>query len=127
MNEKGIKRMSASQFRSAKALIQNLCANYDAATKTCLALDDGTFMECPQMTIHSVCCSYFRDVLLEDKDGQLLKSQLYQPDFVRQCKVCGQTFRALSNRATYCAQCSRKRRLQKQREYMANRRLDVSI
>ena len=122
MIKKGIKRMSTSQFRSAKALIHNLCCNYDSATGNCLLLDDGEITKCPQLITLSVICNYLIKVLLEDRDGQLLKTQLYQADHVRRCEACGQPFQAISNRAKYCDKCSQKRRLQRQREYMASRR-----
>jgi hypothetical protein len=120
MSEKGIKRMSASQCRSATSLIKNICANYDNPTGLCLPLDT----RCPQMITDSVICKHFRNVLLEDKDGKVLRDQIYQPDNIRRCEVCGQPFQALSNRARFCAKCSQKRRLQKQREYMAKQRLE---
>lgn len=114
--DEGIKRMSASQYKSAKALIKNLCANYESTSGECLILG----CTCPQMITQSLICRYFRDVLLEDKDGQLLKAEIFQDDHVKKCEVCGRAFRALSNRAKYCAECSLKRRTQKQRGYTAS-------
>ena len=119
--------MKDAQFKSAKALIHNICSNYDRSTGGCLLLDYGEVVPCPQMITQSVICKHFRDVLLEDRDGKLLKAQIYADDHVRTCESCGLPFRALSNRAKYCAKCSKKIRLQKQREYMRSKRSDVSI
>lgn len=111
-------KMNSQQYTKACTLIKNICANFDNPTGLCLPLDT----KCPQMITSSLVCKYFRDVLLEDKDGQLLKAQIFQDDSVKKCEVCGRAFRALSNRAKYCAECAKKQRLKKQREYMANKR-----
>lgn len=101
-------RMSDKQWRSARALIHNLCANYDSSTGGCLLLDRGEVVQCPQMISYSLICRYFRDVLLEDPDGKALKAEIMGDDHVKTCTVCGQPFRAVSNRAKYCARCSKK-------------------
>lgn len=100
--------MSANQWRSARALIHNLCANYDSSTGGCLLLDRGEVVQCPQMISYSLICKYFRDVLLEDPDGKALKAEIMGDDHLKTCAVCGQPFRAVSNRAKYCARCSKK-------------------
>ena len=100
--KKGLLRMKPNQYKSARALIKGLCANYDSTSGLCLPMDTA----CPQMITQSVICKYFRDVLLEDKDGQDLKAELYKDENIRKCEVCGRPFRALSNRAKYCAACS---------------------
>ena len=101
----GLVRMKDTQFKSAKALIHNICCNYDRSTGGCLLLDYGEVVPCPQMISQSVICKHFRDVLLEDRDGKLLKAQIYADDHIRRCESCGQPFRALSNRSKYCAKC----------------------
>ena len=78
--------------------------------------------ECPQMITQSLVCKYFRDVLLEDKEGRALKAEIMGEDHRKVCSVCGQHFRALSNRAKYCAKCAKKMRLKRQREYMRVRK-----
>ena len=113
-----MKKLSTQQFTKATSLIRNLCANFDTTTGLCLPLDT----KCPQMITQSLICKYFRDVLLEDKEGQLLKAQIFQDDSVKRCEICGRPFQALSNRAKFCAECAKKQRLKKQREYMANKR-----
>lgn len=119
---KGLKRMTQPQFKSAKSLIKNLCCNFDSSTERCLMLDDYYGLKCPQLITVSLTCKFFRDVLLEDKSAQVLKAQIFADDHVKSCKTCGKPFRALSNRAMYCDACSKQRKLQRQREYMAKRR-----
>ena len=87
-------KMNSQQYTKACTLIKNICANFDNPTGLCLPLDT----KCPQMITSSLVCKYFRDVLLEDKEGQLLKAQIFQDDSVKKCEVCGRAFRALSNR-----------------------------
>lgn len=100
--------MSDKQHRSACALIRNLCSNYDRSTGGCLLLDHGEIVQCPQMITQSLVCRFFRDVLLEDRDGRALKAEIMGDDHLKSCAVCGQPFRAISNRAKYRARCSPK-------------------
>lgn len=100
--------MSAKQYKDACSLIRNLCCNYDRSTGGCLLLDNGEVVRCPQMISQSLICRYFRDVLLEDKDGNALKAEIMGEDHRKVCQVCGQHFRAISNRAKYCARCAEK-------------------
>lgn len=123
--------MKEKQFRSAKALIKDICSNYDSVTGGCLKLDQGEVVPCPQLITQSVCCKHFRDVLLEDRDARLLKAQIYSDDHVRRCEACGQPFRALSNRSKYCARCSaevkRKRAMERKRKQRGIMPLDVTL
>ena len=100
--------MSDKRHRSACALTRNLCSNYDRSTGGCLLLDHGEIVQCPQMITQSLVCRFFRDVLLEDRDGRALKAEIMGDDHLKSCAVCGQPFRAISNRAKYCAKCSKK-------------------
>ena len=100
--------MSARQYRQAKALINDLCSNYDRVTGGCLLLDHGEVVQCPQMITQSLVCKFFRDVLLEDREGKALKAEIMGDDHVKTCVSCGQPFRAISNRAKYCARCAGK-------------------
>lgn len=101
-------RMSAKQYRDACALIRDLCSNYDRRAGGCFLLDEGEVVQCPQMLTQSLVCRFFRDVLLEDRDGKLLKAQIMGDEAVKTCTNCGQPFRAVSNRAKYCAECAQK-------------------
>ena len=120
--ERKVIRMSAQQFRQAGALIKSLCCNYDGSTGGCLLLDRGEVVKCPQLITQSLVCKYFRDVLLEDKAAKSLKAEIMGEDHVKTCQVCGKPFRAVSNRAKYCAGCSQKMRLKRQREYMSGKK-----
>ena len=101
-------RMSDKQHRNACALIRNLCSNYDRSTGGCLLLDRGEIVQCPQMITQSLVCRFFRDVLLKDRDGKALQAEIMGDDHLKSCAVCGQPFRAISNRAKYCVRCSKK-------------------
>lgn len=121
MSKKG-KKMPASTLRSAKALINNLCCNYDPAAKNCLALDDGVAMECIVIATQCACCDYFLKVLLGDKDARMLKAALFHTDNLKECKVCGKPFLALSNRGMYCGKCSIEMQRKQARERMRKQR-----
>ena len=103
-----LRMKNRKQYQDARALIRNLCANYDRVTGGCLLLDRGEVVECPQRVSLSLVCRYFRDVLLEDKEAAELKDSILGEDHRKECAVCGQHFRAVSNRAKYCRRCSEK-------------------
>ena len=83
-NPQEVKRMSEKQYKEACSLIRNLCCNYERSTGGCL--------------------------LLEVRGGKALKADITGAGAyrVKKCTVCGQPFRAVSNRAKYCARCSKK-------------------
>lgn len=119
--------MSVKQFKSAKALIRDLCCNYDSVTGGCLLLDRGEVVQCPQMITQSLVCKYFWDVLLEDRDGKALKAEIMGQDHLKTCEVCGQPFRAISNRAKYCARCSKRRERERATERKRKQRQNVTV
>ena len=67
-------RMSGRQKQSAVKLIRKLCSYYDNGY--CLYLDKGEKIPCPQSISYSVCCKFFRNVILEDKEGEKLKAEV---------------------------------------------------
>lgn len=119
---KEVIRMSDATSRKAKTLIKSLCCNYDRCTGGCLLLDDGEVVQCPQMISQSLVCRYFRDVLLEDRDGKELKAEIMGVDHRKVCAVCGEHFRAVSNRAKYCARCSKRMERERKARWARNRR-----
>jgi len=85
----------AGQRRTAVKLIRKRCSNYDVGN--CLLLDDGDTCVCVQSISYSVCCKFFRHVLLEDKAGQPLKAEIFRDDTTKRCLICGKAFQAKSN------------------------------
>lgn len=122
MDEKKVEHMSAEQAKTARGIIRDHCCNYDSTTGGCLLLDRGEVVPCPQLISQSVICKYFRDVLLEDRRAKDLKAEIYGEDHRKVCAVCGGHFRAISNRAKYCAKCAKEIRLKQQRDYMREKR-----
>lgn len=83
-------RMDAKQRRVALRLIKGLCSYYDSGN--CLYLDRGEEVTCPQSVSYSVCCKFFRHVLLKDKEGKGLEAAVFQHDALKHCVRCGKTF-----------------------------------
>lgn len=108
--------MKEKQFKSAKSLIKDTCSNYDSSTGGCIMLDNGFVVPCPQMARQSIVCKFFRDVLLEDKRAKELKTEIYRPESWKVCAACGGHFHALSNRAKFCAKCSKEQQKKKAAE-----------
>lgn len=115
-------RMKDNQFKSAQALIRNLCCNYDRSTGDCLLLDHGDVVKCPQMLTQNLVCRYFNNVLLEDLDAKVLKAEIMGTDHVKVCEGCGKHFRAISNRAKYCARCSKRAERKRKAEWARKNR-----
>lgn len=115
-------RMSEKQAKAARSLIRDKCCNYDSTTGGCLLLDYDGGGVCPQTITQSLLCVFFRDVVLEDKQGRELKAEITKADHLKTCTVCGQQFRATSNRAKYCAKCAKETRLKQKRQYIREKR-----
>ena len=116
-------RMTPGQRREAVRLIRNLCCNYDDGN--CLLLDDGEECVCVQSISYSVNCKFFRHVLLEDKQGQPLKVEIFRDDTAKRCTVCGKAFQSASNNAKYCVDCARNVQRKQKAEYIRKKRSDV--
>ncbi len=114
--KKVLPRMNDKHIKTARALIRDTCSNHDTTTGGWLLLDRGEVVQCPQMHSYSVCCKFFRDVLLEDKRAKELKAEIYGLDRRKVCVACGGHFQAISNRAKYCAKCSKEQQRKKATE-----------
>ena len=118
MKREELRRMSDRQKNRAVQLIRRECCNlYEG---NCLLLDDGEPVPCPQMLTNSLLCQWFRNAVLPiDK---ALEAEIMGQDGVKTCEVCGKPFRAVSNRAKYCEECSRKVRRKKDAERKRGKR-----
>ena len=115
--------MTARQRQIAIRLIRNLCSNYFHGN--CLALDDGDECICIQSISYSVNCKFFRNVLLNDKDGFSLKAVLFKDDSIKKCNVCNKVFQSSSNNAKYCENCKKNVHRKQKAKSAKNRRLIV--
>ena len=95
-------RLTAQQQYLANRIIRSCCSNYDDGR--CLLLDENS---CPQMITKSVICRFFRHVLLEDQQGQLLKVEIFNRNTLKTCFICGSKYQSVGNRAKYCEICKR--------------------
>jgi hypothetical protein len=98
-------RMTPGQRQKAGKLIRKICCNYNDGN--CLLLDRGEKVICPQSISYSVNCKFFRRVLLEDRAGLSLKTELFRDDAAKKCVVCGAAFQSTSNNAKYCGDCAK--------------------
>ena len=112
-------RMTPRQRQSAVKLISGICSNYDNGN--CVLFDDV----CPQSITYSVNCKFFRWVLLEDKDGLKLKSELFRDDSMKKCSVCGKVYQSKSNNAKYCGDCSKTMFRKQKASHARKRRSEV--
>ena len=96
-------RMNGRQRQRAVSLIRKLCSACDNGN--CLYLDNGEEVTCPQTLSYSVCCKFFRWVLLKDKAGGELETEIFGKDAMKRCAICGRVFTPGSNRAKYCDDC----------------------
>ncbi len=115
-------RMTDKQRREAVRLIQSLCSYND--NRNCLYLDRGEEVTCPQSISYSVCCKYFRHVLLKHKEGKGLKAALFQKSALKRCVRCGKAFSSTSNNAKYCAVCGYEVQKKQKAEYARKKRAE---
>ena len=116
-------RMTPAQHREAKRIIRKLCSNY--CEGNCICLDKGEEVPCPQMLSASVCCRFFRNVLLKDPEAGALEAEILALGTRKRCAVCGKTFCAKGNRAKYCAACKVVAQRKQQAEYAKRRRESI--
>ncbi len=115
-------RMDARQRREAVRLIKGLCSYYDNGN--CLYLDRGEEATCPQSISFSVCCKFFRHVLLKREEGKGLEAEIFQRNALRRCERCGGAFSSSSNRAKYCADCKAEVQRRQKAEHARRRRAE---
>lgn len=115
-------RMTTKQHREAVKLIRRRCCNCDHGN--CLLLDDGDEVVCPQTLTHSVCCTYFRHVLLHEPEAQALYAALFNKDDLRRCVRCGKSYASHGNRAKYCDGCKLIVQREQKAEYARKRRAE---
>jgi len=96
--------MTPRQKQEAVRLIQSICSNYDGGN--CLLLSRQEEEVCPQSISYTVCCKFFRWVLLEDREGLSLKAEIFRDDNTKRCAVCSRVFQSKSNNAKYCKDCA---------------------
>ena len=116
-------RMTPAQHCEAKKIIRRLCSNY--CEGNCIRLDKGEEVPCPQMLSASVCCRFFRNVLLKDPEAGALEAEILALGTRKRCAVCGKTFCAKGNRAKYCAACKVVAQRKQQAEYAKRRRESI--
>ena len=116
-------RMTPAQHCEAKKIIRRLCSNY--CDGNCIRLDKGEEVPSPQMLSASVCCRFFRNVLLKDPEVGTLEAEIFSSGTRKRCAVCGKTFCAKGNRAKYCTACKVVAQRQQQAEYARRRRAAI--
>ena len=112
--------MTPRQHQAAVRLIRSRCCNCD--NDNCLLLDDGEEVICPQILSSSVCCTYFRHILLKEPEAQALEAALFRKDDLRRCARCGKPLSAHGNRAKYCDDCKVAAQREQQAKYARERR-----
>lgn len=116
-------RMTPTQHREARKIIRRLCSN--TCDGNCIRLDQGEEVPCPQILSASVCCRFFRNVLLKDSEAGTLEAEIVSSGTRKRCAVCGKKFYATGNRAKYCADCKVRAQRKQQAEYARRRRAGI--
>jgi len=116
-------RMTPAQHCEDKKIIRRLCSNY--CDGNCIRLDKGEEVPCPQMLSASVCCRFFRNVLLKDPEAGALEAGIFSSGTKKHCTICGKEFYSAGNRAKYCAGCKAGAQRKQQAEYARRRRASI--
>ena len=116
-------RMTPAQHREARKIIRRLCSNTCNGNR--IRLDRGEEVPCPQMLSASVCCRFFRNVLLKDPEAGTLEAEIFSSGAKKRCAVCGKEFYSTGNRAKYCADCKVRAQRKQQAEYARRRRAGI--
>ena len=112
-------RMTPAQHREAKKIIRRLCSNY--CDGNCIRLDKGEEVPCPQMLSASVCCRFFRNVLLKDPEAGALEAGFFHParrnaaQYVEKSFIPQATARNIALTAKLALSASSRRNMQDER------------
>ena len=117
-------RMSLQQWWAAKRIIREHCCNLHDEND-CLLLDDGEEVACPQYKSRSVCCAYFRYVLLKEPSAAAMEAELFRGIASRRCERCGKPYVARGNRTKYCDACKVIAKREQQADYARRKRANV--
>lgn len=113
-------RMNLRQWWAAIRIIREHCCHLQDAC--CLLLDDDEEVACPQLYSRSVCCTFFRYILLKEKEAMTLEEDLFGSASVRRCALCGKPYIAYGNRAKYCDECKVVAKKKQQADYARRKR-----
>ena len=116
-------RMTPAQQRDARKIIHKLCSN--CVNGNCIRLDQGEEVPCPQMLSATVCCRFYRNVLLKDPEAGTLEAGIFSSGTKKHCAICGKEFYSAGNRAKYCADCKTGAQRKQQAEYARRRRAAI--
>jgi len=116
-------QMVPRQRQEAIKLIKQICCNYNNGN--CILLDTGEPCICPQSITYSINCKFFRHILLEDKEGQSLKAEIFRDETTKHCSICNKAFQSTSNNAKYCRDCARNIQRKQKADYIRKRRANV--
>ena len=116
-------RMNAEQQKAAAKLIKKLCSLEHCGN--CLWLSVHEDVPCPQLLTPSVCCKFFRHVLLKDKSATGLEAELFRTARLRYCLQCGKAYSARSNNSKYCPICRPIVAKKQRAEYLKKQRINV--
>lgn len=116
-------RMTPAQQRDARKIIHKLCSN--CVNGNCIRLDQGEEVPCPQMLSATVCCRFYRNVLLKDPEAGTLEAEIFTSGTKKHCAICGKEFYSAGNRAKYCADCKAGAQRKQQAEYAKRRRESI--
>lgn len=111
-------RINNKQGRKVNQLIKATCCNYQH--RNCLLRDNDEARPCPQLLSRSLFCKWFLDAVLPS--DKVLHEEIMKVGILKKCCVCGQPFRAVSNRAKYCERCQTLERRKHEAERLRKRR-----
>ena len=75
--------------------------------------------------ILTVCCRFFRNVLLKDPEAGTLEAEIFHPSSDKRCVMCGNQFYSIGNRAKYCPACKAEVQRKQKAEYARRKRAGV--
>ena len=116
-------RMTTEQHKAAAMLIKKLCSLESYGN--CLWLSIYEDIPCPQLLTPSVCCRFFRHVLLKDKSAVGLEAEVFKTSRLRYCLQCGKAYSANSNNSKYCPLCRPITAKKQRAAYLKKRRRNV--
>jgi len=116
-NERPPRELTRGEIKETRQLVTKWCANYDSGYKICLFLDDTCFMFGKAYT-GGAMCKYFKAAVLPlNPELEAVYNGEDVKEHIKKCSVCGDELYSMSNNVKYCADCAKKVKLRRNRDY----------
>ena len=110
------RELTRNEIKETRQLVTKWCANYDREYG-CLPLDGACFMFGKAYAGGAMCIYFRSSVLPLSPELEAVYNGEDVKEHIKKCSVCGDELYSTSNNVKYCADCAKKVKLRRNRDY----------